>query len=65
MKNLEKFTKTADALKVYGEYVANVVTDTDFQRWLQQEYVAPREPTLLMEARHGNDRCPEPNSFCD
>ena len=55
MKNLEKFTKTADALKVYGEYVANVVTDTDFQRWLQQEYVAPREPTLLEAAKKAVD----------
>lgn len=52
MKNMEKYPDTKDALEAYSEYVSNVVDDIDFQRWLQRDYVAPREPTLLEAAEN-------------
>lgn len=55
MKNIEKYTKTRDAVKAWEEYgdcnyVAHGVRGFDFKTWLQCECVEPRRPTLLEAA---------------
>lgn len=51
MKNIEKYTNTKDALDAYvGAYRKDEIGDRPFDIWLDQEYVDPRQPTLLEAA---------------
>lgn len=46
MKNIEKYPNTKDALEAWRRYDGYAL----FTDWLQREYAAPREPTLLEAA---------------
>lgn len=47
MTNLEKYRDTRNALEAYAAYRNERIGGVPFDIWLHQEYVAPREPTLL------------------
>lgn len=42
MKNIEKYPKTADALKAYAAHRKS--EGLPLEEWLDREYVAPRKP---------------------
>ena len=44
MKNIEKYTKTKDAIEAYNQLKSKNVP---FDKWLELEFEEPREPTLL------------------
>lgn len=48
MKNIEKYTNTKDALEAYNSLG---LRRGPFDVWLECEYEAPREPTLLEAAK--------------
>lgn len=50
MKNIEKYPNTRDALEAYDAYCDEKISGVPLEVWLKQDYVAPREPTLLDEA---------------
>lgn len=45
MKNIEKYPNTKDALEAYALH--RKAEGLPLEVWLEREYVAPREPTLL------------------
>lgn len=49
MKNIEKYTNTKDAIEAWDTYRYGG-GGTPFDIWLEQEYVEPRQPTLLEAA---------------